>query len=294
MPLSFRLQRLVPIALSATLAVCGGSSPTAAPTPNPNPTTNPTPVPAPTPLPPLSAACSRLGPGSQTTKCPAQQPTFLGEVDGAIAAVRGQRPDLFGGGDKVTSTGEFIIAVIKNLDAVGLCAGWDGEELAVKNTDAFNDQYDILTANNVVRYGKGAYRTTCYPAAFPLDGRQPQPTPGCNLPPSTELTCGRETGRFYADVEAAIDRVLADKPQIFDFTDVPKGTNWPKILDQDAYLAGVIGFLTAKGYCARWDGRELQLKNTSNYNEQYAIILSFIWIRRGEGIYRSTCWPSAF
>ena len=38
----------------------------------------------------------------------------------------------------------------------------------------------------------------------------------------------------------------------------------------------------------------MAVKNTSDYNEQFAIILSFIWVRRGEGIYRSTCYPSAF
>ena len=62
--------------------------------------------------------------------------------------------------------------MIKALDRQGICAGWDGEELAVKTTDSFNDQYDIMTAAGKVRQGESAYRTTCYPAAFPLnDGR---------------------------------------------------------------------------------------------------------------------------
>jgi hypothetical protein len=208
--------------------------------------------------------------------------------------LRGQRPELFGPGNQVTSTGQFIIGVIKNMDSMGLCAGWDGEELAVKNSDTFNDQYDLLTANNTVRSGTGSYRTTCYPAAFPLEGRQASPTAGCSLPPSVSLTCGREVGKFVADVDAAIDTVLKQKPELFDFNDRAAGTQNPKILDRMGYVNAVIALLSPKGYCARWDGVELQVKNTSDFNEQYAIILSDGWVRRGDGAYRQTCWPSDF
>lgn len=293
MPFPRSLPRLLAIALAGTEIVCGGSPPPSAPT-TPLPSIAPTPSAPPTPLPPLSASCARLGAGAKDSRCPAEQPSFLNEVDQSLSLLRGQRPDLFGPGDQVTSTGQFIIGMIKNLDAMGLCAGWDGEELAVKNSDAFNDQYDILTSNNVVRFGKGAYRTTCYPAAFPLDGRQPAATPGCSLPPSVELTCGREVGKFVADVDGAIGTTLKEKPQLFDFNDRAAATENPKILDRDGYVNAIIGLLTAKGYCSRWDGTELQIKNTSNFSEQYAIILSDGWVRRGDGAYRTTCWPAAF
>jgi hypothetical protein len=48
----------------------------------------------------------------------------------------------------------------------GACATWDGEELAIKRTNDFNDQYDILTFENFVRRDNGSYRATCYPAWF--------------------------------------------------------------------------------------------------------------------------------
>ena len=294
MPFPRSFSRLLAVGLASTQIVCGGSSPTSTPT-NPLPSIAPTPVAtAPTPLPPLSMSCTRLGAGAKDNRCPAERASFQAEVDQAISMTQSQRPDLFGEGNKVLSTGQFIIGVIKNMDSMGLCAGWDGEELAVKTSDAFNDQYDILTANNVVRFGKNSYRVTCYPAAFPLDGRQPAPTAGCNLPPSLELTCGREVGRFVADVDGAVDTTMKQKPQLFDFNDKAIATDWPKIVDRQGYLNSVIGILTAKGYCARWDGVELQIKNTSNFSEQYAIILSDGWVRRGDGAYRTTCWPSAF
>jgi hypothetical protein len=241
----------------------------------------------------LSASCARLGPGSSASKCLVQQASFQSQFDQAVKMVRAQRPDLIGEGDQVTSTGQYLIAMIKNLDTMGLCAAFDGEELAIKDSDTFNDQYSVLTSRFVLRQGVNSYRATCYPAAM-VAQRQPVATAGCNLPPSTEITCDREAPRFYLDIEAAIDTVLADQPQIFDFTDVAKGTNWPKIVDQQAYLNGMVSALSAKGYCARWDGAELQVKSSSDFNEQYAIILSNLWIRRGDGIYRSTCWPAAF
>jgi hypothetical protein len=260
----------------------------------PAPTLAPTPTPAATPLPPLSASCSRLGAGSVSASCPRERASFQSEVDDAINQVRAEKPGIFNGFD-VLSTGQLIIGVIKAMDAKGICAGWDGEELAVKTSDSFNDQYDILTAGGQIRQGAGSYRVTCYPAAFPLSEGAPAPTPDCpNLPPSTDLTCGRETSRFYPDVEDAIGQLLTQRPELFDFTDHAPRTDWPKIVNQDGYIQGMIQILKAKGYCSRWDGIELAVKNTSDWNEQFAIILSHIWIRRGEGIYRSTCYPSAF
>ena len=48
----------------------------------------------------------------------------------------------------------------------GLCGFYDGEELGVKGTNAFNDQYDIVTSDMFVRRQLGSYRSTCYPAWF--------------------------------------------------------------------------------------------------------------------------------
>jgi hypothetical protein len=216
-------------------------------------------------------------------------------VDDAINEVRATQPAIFDG-PRVLSTGQFLVSVIGALDSRGICAGWDGEELAVKTSDSFNDQFDILTVAQTYRHGEGAYRSTCFPSAFPLPTEPPVPTPDCpQLPPSREITCGREpTSRFYPDVEAAIGQVLQEKPELFDFNDIAPRTDWPKIVNQDGYIQAMIQILKGKGYCARWDGKELQVKNTSDYNEQHAIILSLIWVRRGEGIYRSTCYPSAY
>ena len=54
----------------------------------------------------------------------------------------------------------------KEVRTEGACATWDGEELAIKRTNDFNDQYDILTFENFIRRDNGSYRATCYPAWF--------------------------------------------------------------------------------------------------------------------------------
>ena len=38
--------------------------------------------------------------------------------------------------------------MLKEVRSEGACATWDGEELAIKRTNDFNDQYDILTFEN--------------------------------------------------------------------------------------------------------------------------------------------------
>ena len=57
-------------------------------------------------------------------------------------------------------------AVTAEVERLGYCATNDGEELAVKNSNSFNDQYDIIQGAGYVRRGAGSYRSTCYPAWF--------------------------------------------------------------------------------------------------------------------------------
>jgi hypothetical protein len=139
-----------------------------------------------------------------------------------------------------------------------------------------------------------AYASTCVPAWFPLPAPPPIVTAGCPLPPSQEVACDdRGQASFYPLVDAAIDKLLHEQPQLFDFNDV-KGQNWPRVVNIDGYTQGIAKILSAQGLCARFDGREMQVKQTNDYNDQYAVLLSETWIRRGTGIYRGSCYPSSF
>jgi hypothetical protein len=158
-------------------------SPAAAPSLTPiapvpvGPPTSPTPptggaTPEPGATPPPTAAGCRLpkGPGTGFD-CPRQSPAFLGDVQSSIKQLIQEQPDIFvkrGCEDcyDVTDPGAFISGVLRQLGRRGFCAIHDGEEVAVKNTNDFSEQYDILSSSNAVRSGGESYRATCRPAWF--------------------------------------------------------------------------------------------------------------------------------
>jgi hypothetical protein len=136
-----------------------------APAPAPAPTGAP---PAPAPAPPPSGGSCSLPPGNGPgTNCPVEGPSFQSEVESAINQLIFERPDIFSGGGpapQVLKHSEYMNGVVANLRARGLCAIVDSDdEIAVKNTNAFNDQYDILLSTGQVRR---AYTATCRPAWF--------------------------------------------------------------------------------------------------------------------------------
>ena len=130
---------------------------------------------------------------------------------------------------------------------------------------------------------------------FPLARANPAPSPaGCSLPPSSEVACGRTTPQFLDDVEAAVDQVLKQKPELFDFGRTASGTDWPLVKDMPAYHLAVVNALATKGYCGRFDGEEIQLKRSNETSEHYDVNYADRYVRRGPGIYRTSCYPAAF
>lgn len=146
---------------SALLSACGGgsgASPVAPPTPTPPP---PTPPPVATfvcPLPPSS----NLSP-----TCPKLQPRLGGYVNIAVDAVLAKRPELFnfndmlGGNPKVLDRQKYHEAVKSELENQGICTLIEKEELAIKNTNEYNEQWNIWTSGG---YVMRRYVTTCSPA----------------------------------------------------------------------------------------------------------------------------------
>ena len=150
---------------------------TTAPTPAPTatPSSQPTPAPTPTPEPPAptGGSCGLPPSNNPNAPCSMQSTSFLSQVDKAIAQVIQQQPNIFDMNNKVCENcyyvknqGKFVAGVIANLSAMGLCSTYDGEELAVKNSNSFNEQFDILTAAGYARRGTGSYRATCQPSWF--------------------------------------------------------------------------------------------------------------------------------
>jgi hypothetical protein len=143
--------------------------PPAAPAPNTPAPNNPAPAPA-----PQGQSCS-LPPGQWNENCSMQTQTFLNRVEAAIDEVVATNPQFFNksrtrGGcancyQVVDPTG-YVNGVARAVTKNGVCGYYDGEELGVKNSNSFNDQYDILTSDLFIRRQGGSYRSTCRPAWF--------------------------------------------------------------------------------------------------------------------------------
>ena len=280
------------VVAALSLAACGGSDQAAhAPTvPTPAPPATPTPIPSPDP--PVSASCARLPAGATKYKCRTEAATFQADLNEAIDAVKREHPEAFDG-DNVRNVGLYVVELIKAFDRKGICADWDGEELGVATSRDYNDQYDVLTARSQVRrYFVG----TCYPSVVPVGRRAPGGIPGgCNLPPSREISCGDPDAPFFlADVSGALDELLKTKPELFDFTDTNPGTGWPRVKDMAAYYQAFIDILLRKGYCALFDGEEIQVKRTNEFSEHYDVNYADKYIRTGPGSFRGSCYPAAF
>ncbi len=143
----------------------------------------------------LASGFVRRGPGAYRTKCtPAAFPTpappifpvggctigasrqkacgrdddgglFLAAVDAAINSAKAKNPGNYDG-ERVKDGEVYQNDVVVALFAAGFCARTDFEEVGVKNTNTFSEQYDILLANGTIRRGSGSYRVSCFPALF--------------------------------------------------------------------------------------------------------------------------------
>jgi hypothetical protein len=141
--------------------------------PAPAPTANPG-QPA-SPAPPQGQGCG-VGPGNGSgVDCPRQQPSFLAEVESALDQLVREEPQLFnlsksskgcGNCYQIVNADRYVQRMAQLMSQRGLCGHYDGEELAVKRDNSFNDQYDIFTSDYFVRRQLGSYRSTCYPAWF--------------------------------------------------------------------------------------------------------------------------------
>ena len=151
------------------LAGCGSSKSPAASNPAPTPT--PTPAPAATPQ---AFSCPLAAMPDLHNTCPKLTPQLNEYVDKAIAQTVRDHPglfdlhdDLFNGNYRVLDRSKYVKAVVEAIHAQGVCAVEEFEEIAVKTSNDFNEQYNIwVSTGGYIRKGPGAYITTCFPAQF--------------------------------------------------------------------------------------------------------------------------------
>ena len=172
--MGFRQRRRLSWVLLAALA--GATVPAAcrhSHSPTEGDVSSPSPPPTVPRFPPSPPPCPLPPGGGSGEKCPYELPFFALQVNEAIAIVENEHPELFdfshsrgGLSYLVRDTDRYTAGVAYVLSTRGFCAIWDGEEIAMKDTNTFNEQYDILTFEGYVRWGGGAYQSTCHPAWF--------------------------------------------------------------------------------------------------------------------------------
>jgi hypothetical protein len=143
--------------------------------------------------------------------------------------------------------------------------------------------------------GGGSSATSTTPVVAPT------PVSGCPFGTGTRgAACVRTDSRLLPNVEAAIDLLVRQRPGIFDLTsDALPGWGHYKVLDPQAYLDGVVANLQRAGLCAQRDpddgnNERIQAKLTNDYSEDFDILVSTGFMRRGAGAYRQTCTPASF
>jgi hypothetical protein len=131
-------------------------------TPTPPPTSSPVASPSATAS-PSTGSCT-LAAMPEGSPCRAEAPSFQTQVETAQADVLRTRPDLFEGG-RVRSEDAYVQEVARVLRTRGLCAAQGGpkDEIAVKTTNDWNDQYDIVLGSGQTWT---SYQVTCRPARF--------------------------------------------------------------------------------------------------------------------------------
>jgi hypothetical protein len=133
----------------------------------------------------------------------------------------------------------------------------------------------------------------------PTAAKKPLSTiPACRIAPSApaSIECAKPSSRLSTTVNAAIDRALLERPELFDLENVNGG---PQVKDVDAYMTAVVAAIGESGACARIEPEgEIAVKGSNDASEQW-IVVSRVgwgvptdhWLQRK---YIGTCYPATF
>ncbi len=118
---------------------------------------------------------------------------------------------------------------------------------------------------------------------------------------SLAAECSRnKSAGLLTDMDKAMDQLIQQKPQIFDLkSEYAPGTHAYKVLDREAYMNGLVANLRQAGLCSERDADDalqqtIRVKDSADFSEDYDVLLSSGYMRRGSGAYRQTCIPAAF
>ena len=105
---------------------------------------------------------------------------------------------------------------------------------------------------------------------------------------SQNASCRAESPSFLAELQAAMDEVIAENPTNFINTELGVQAR-----SSGQFYVNVIQKLDQKGLCAAFDGEEVGIKNQNGFSDQYHLLTTRFIVRRGESAYQVTCYPAA-
>jgi len=162
-----------------------------------------------------------------------------------------------------------------------------------------------LVAALALSCGGGSPSSSTPPTTLP----QASPTPPGGGPGALSCPLGKgssvnvcqrnRSSRLLADLERAISQVVQQNPPFLNLKDeaVPN-TGQYRVLDAKAYVNAVVAAIVANGDCAEPDydhpNEVIHVKDTNDFSEQFDLILSSGYMRRGIGAYRQSCSPADF
>ena len=148
----------------------------------------------------------------------------------------------------------------------------------------------------------GSSAVTSPPATVP----QPTPTPKPGDPVASscplgkgvvDARCGNATPQLLGSIEKAIDALVQHRPELFNKQEeAGANTRQYRVLQEDAYLDGVVDELRAAGYCAErsLDLERVLVKSTNGFSEEWDVHTASGFVRRGSRAYQTTCTPAVF
>ncbi len=144
------------------------TTPTTQPASSPS-SPNPAPTPTNNPPPPTGQSC-RPAHESGNQRCPREGSSdFLHVVEASYDSLIAKNPSWFSGsgGTRTVKISEqdWLWAVVHELRRKGYCAGLYAEEVSVRTSAAYSENFDVITSSMTIRRGQGAYASTCYPAS---------------------------------------------------------------------------------------------------------------------------------
>jgi hypothetical protein len=113
-----------------------------------------------------------------------------------------------------------------------------------------------------------------------------------------DASCSRTSPQLTDAVEAAIDKLVRERPSLFNTTEEQgaAGSGQYRVLDAEAYLDGLVANLRAAGLCAdrALDRERIVVKSQNAFSEEWDVLTSQGFIRRTSYAYTQSCTPSSF